>query len=218
MAHFQIYLPGRRHLAPNDLAAVGLGGLERDGDRRPTSKFGPGPDGGRGLFVAWSPEGEAPAYWPQRQTWLPMKHDEQRDLPAGRCFMGFDDQSAVSPKDLERDSPCFEGGSVVVLDDGQTWTVPWLSWLLFRSRVNASDQHCRLALDAYAALELAQRAGEWDPIFSASFALCGRLLALNYRLTTGVAHKLGLFDSPDNVAAIMAASITAPRIQTAALE
>jgi len=212
--HYQLFLPGRKHFAPNiDLAAVGLEGLERPGDHRPKLKVGRGPGGGRGLFVVWQPN-EAPGYWPERQTWLRAKHDESRGLAAGRFYIGFDDSSPIRAAELERDSPAFEGGTPSTLGDGRTWIVPQLSWLLFRSRLNPHDYHCRQAIEAIAALHDAHQIGQSDPIFAATFDVCLKLLALNYRVTRGVCLRLGLFDA-DSVAAILSASCAAPSIRPA---
>jgi hypothetical protein len=209
--HYQLFLPGRRHFATNiDLPAVGLEGLERPGDHRPKLKFGPGPDGRRGLFLGWTPN-EAPGYWPQRQSWYPAKRDEQKGLPAGRFWIGFDDRSPMTPDELQRDERAFEGGTPCQVG-GQTWIVPTVRWITFRLRLGPGDPHLWRAIDALNAMTEAHGAGEWELISAASLQLCLALLALNYRVMGGVCAKLGLFE-PESVAAIDAAAITAPRIQ-----
>ncbi len=209
MAHFQIFLPGRRDFSPDDLAAPGLDGLLRDGDRRPTLKVGTGPDGGRGLFLVWQPN-EAPGCWPDRQTWLLAKPRGQAARP---FWIGIDGRSPT-PADLEREPVAFEGGTLTMLGDGNLWTVPGIRWICFLASLNPRDRHCQQALESFAALDDANRVGQCEQIFAASLDVCLKLLQLNYRITPVVCHKLELFEVT-SVAAVLAAAIEAPHIQSA---
>ena len=211
MAHYQLFLPGSRHSAPNDgLTAVGLDGLVRPGDRRPASRDGVGPGHARGTFVVWQPN-DLPGFWPARQTWFSAKRDDRRGLAAGRFWIGFDDHSPPTPADLRRDEPAFQGGLPTALGDGSEWTVPRLHWIFCLVKIDARDQHASQAVSTLAALVEARARGDEGPIFRLSMELCVSLLAFNYRVTAGVCSRFGLLQPP-SVAAILEASCQAPRI------
>ena len=171
---------------------------------------GGGPDDARGTFVVWQPN-DSPGYWPGRQTWFSAKRDDRRGSAAGRVWIGFDDRSPMTPADLQRDERAFQGGTPAALDDGREWTVPFLHWIFFRAKSDGGDRHARQAVSTVAALVEARASGDDGPIFRFSMELCVCLLAFNYRVTTGVCGRLGLFE-PQSVTAILEASCQAPRI------
>lgn len=211
MAHFEIYVPNARRNLPAVLLldGLGLGGLLRAGDRVPDLvdvAEGSGPDGGRGLIVAWS-QGRSP----EMLAWNPAAEDALHRLPAGRFSFGFDVRSTVAPSDLQRDEAAFDGGNYATLADGRQWVVPYLQGVFFRATTSRFETESIATAHHLKALAESRRGPEvWDLAeLNAAADACADLLSFNYRVNRELCLVLGLFDVP-SLEAILGASCRVP--------
>lgn len=199
MSHFQIFLPDVRGQKPELLEAVGLADFFDAAVWQPS----PGPDGKHGMLLAWpSPGDQRHVYNAEQQTWRPALPID--GLAAGRYWIGFWNDAAPTPKQLQRRYPY--RGRWMKLGDGQQWLCPEAAELP-TDMIRADDGSWKYEVQRQFAafchdcdrwlvrLELRDE----DPILLDDVAtFVEGALRLNYRLTPEVANHLRLF-TRDNV-------------------
>lgn len=109
MAHFRLLFPNSKASAVEDLNRVGLGGLLRDDDWKPSVAQGTGPKGIRGTIVSWDPntcrpDVESPRYEfnPEIDIATEAPGDPINKLPQGRFWLLTEKTRPVTPADLKR--------------------------------------------------------------------------------------------------------------------
>lgn len=210
---FNIYIPGDGLPDETKLIRVGLAQFTRNafGFETPT-----GPDGKCGVVFGW-PDPRDPrsvrGYLPSQQTWFPAA--ERDGLPAGRFWVGLENQSPLTPGD------CATGqfkGYQVILGDGRPWIVPAAARLPQDIRIGDHGLPIYHVQERYAGL-LAE-SQEWtDYVHSLSadqesVSIDGsvidyltRMLQLNYGwLIPDVIEHLGLFTPNALFRALLAAT------------
>jgi hypothetical protein len=220
MPSYVLYLPNRQGADPLHLAAVGLDDLASDKGPEFSDCFEGGPDGGRGLLVAWR-TGDIkrdPPLDARKFTWQAAKADTARGLAAERFYFGVVAGENVTPADIaRRDSVA---GYPVTLKDGQIWRIPAAQHLPHRHGLGNDGRYSRQVEDRYAdfwqqsegyAVEFFRALDQLDLLKAArkipagaedavSFTLedawnyCCRALAINYRVTPEIVDFLGLLD------------------------
>lgn len=193
--HWLLYVPGQ-HSRAELFTGVGLGHLS---DGASVASPVRGPDGGSGAIVSWDAASK-PLYKPDEQSWSPACVD--RDMPAGRYFVGLWNGKPPTPKECEKPHPV--RGKAIKFGDGQFWTVPKAIDVPYTMVPRLSGGWDFAPLRQYASWlitvdEWRQRCDEAKPgdgfpfVEIAEFVL--ESLAINYRLTREVAGALELFRS-----------------------
>lgn len=108
------FLPDRQSVDLAELRRIGLGhAFDRSGFGQ--GRIDRGPDGGRGVLLAWCDGWEARlGYRPEEQRW--------RAIPASPAQVGTYRAEPAGPGDLVRPDPL--PGDPVTLGDGREWIVP----------------------------------------------------------------------------------------------
>lgn len=197
-----IYIPRVRAITPELLQQLGL--AELGGGYARFDVLSSGPDGGAGQCIYWHVRGRP---LPNLNTypdweWTPAVPDPDRDLAAGRYWMGRVAEQPIEPADLVRPRPF--AGVPAALDDGQLWTVPVARQLPHRLRLDPeTGQHTRHVREEYRAyFDLAMQfwralVNIGSPIrkelhVSDAWSLACMGLALNYRLNRDLIDWLQL--------------------------
>ncbi len=209
--HYQIFIPKATGQNPQMLVDVGLPDLASGADFMSGQE---GPDESRdlGVFIAWQKPGHAGiGYQPQRQTWVPAVPRDS--LEAGRYWVGFWNDSPITPGDLQR--PYAKRGPMLQLGDGNQWRIPEINELP-KDMILADDGSWKFEVQRqYHDLWLESQ--EWfsriidtetDTYdFGEIGNFCARVLCQNYRLTPEVISHLRLFDT-ENIEKVLFASIS----------
>lgn len=206
MAHYQIYIPGKRGQNPQNLADVGLADFV---DNSNWMDEPIGPDDNGGCLVSWPTPQQVAAgfgmiYQPDRQDWLPAVAFD--GLPAGRYWIGFWKDADPTPDELAR--AYRYKGRKCQLGDGNGWLFPepnelpsemirdddgsWKFELQRRFHDYALD--CDQWLTKLATSDDVTTINYYDV---ADFV--EKSLRLNYRITSEVVNRLRLF-TRDNIA------------------
>jgi|GEM_PF-3385983 hypothetical protein len=222
MAGYAIYIPNHHGGNLDCLREVGLEQLLAEGDSSPEANdvLAGGPDGGNGVLIAWRKGDPAtdPPMTPESLDWTPAVPDPERELEAGRFYIGIDPARPVTPTDIARPKPM--AGSFLELADGQAWRIPHARFLphtcgldasghfarqvdpRFEAFWQASEQH---AAQVFEALDLADVVRQVKPneapsemdvtiVLEDSWRYCIDALAFNYRINADIATHLGIID------------------------
>lgn len=198
-----VYIPGARSVNAELLQRIGLADLGKGYNRFDVPSNGP--DGRWGMCIFWHGNGrrrlpnlnEHPKW-----DWTPAVPDPERELEAGRFWMGRVPGEPIEPADLAR--PRQFDGLPALLDDGQLWQVPIARQLPHKMRLDPqTGQHTRSVCDEFRAYyDLAMTF--WQALINVGSPLRKDLhvsdawnlavmgLALNYRLNRDLIDWLGL--------------------------
>lgn len=203
--HFQIFVPQKSDVA-GTLIDVGLAHLAQDFDAK--SSTGPATEAGHvdaGAVFAWrTPGAHRWGFEPDEQTWIAAAADPERDLPAGRYYVGCWNASPPTPRDLSRRYQ--ERGDFLKLGDGHDWLVP-VAADLPRDLLLQDDGSLKfelqrqfydygVAVDAWSRRveHLNSESTDGNPVsFEETFRFALQALSINYRITPEVAAHLRLF-------------------------
>jgi hypothetical protein len=209
MAHFLIYLPNAKGQSAKLLEDAGLADLVARAEFMESQ----GPDGGRGVLVAWRRPGVGDKrfhFAEKEQTWLPavpvlaQAGDPTGDveLPARRYWVGVWKDSLPKPTDLARDYP-YRGASIE-LGDGNSWLFPEARELP-RDLILSDDGTCRYEvqrrfhafwLESFDWVRKLSDGGDRPQIsYGQCFRFLTRSLRLNYRLAPELVSLLKLFNT-----------------------
>lgn len=203
--HYQLFIPHTPGeplgTAPQALERLGLSDLIAGHEARDSQ--GPG-EFSQGHLVAWRRPGknERMHYNVQEQTWIPSVAHGPDGQGKGRYWVGFWNDSPVTPDDLLR--PYSHRGETVEFGDGQHWRLPILQELP-RDIILADDgtwkfelqrRYHDLVRDAEQILKdiLAGQGHDFGTL--TEFVL--RCMNQNYRVLPEVASHLRLF-STENI-------------------
>lgn len=198
--HFLVFIPGDDVSRETGLASVGLSTLQDDAQSSDTIN---GPDGKVGRLFGFS-QSTPLVYRQNQQEWVPAY--PLNGLDAGRYHVGFWKDKPPTPADLQRPFPIT--GRAVRFGDGNDWVVPSvvdLPYTLVRS--TADGRWLYRPLERFSSLLLASNvwrdrlSGECvgTPMLDSDLAdLVELALSVNYRLTTEVVSRLGMFTSGES--------------------
>ncbi len=219
--HPVFYIPGESSPGIEGLVAVGLAELGLTGHCIAACPCD-GPDvaaggTGRGSFVWWPARGVTPLpegvlAW----EWSPAKPDPDRNLPAGRFWLGRDPVSPAVPADVARRHPF--AGADVLLDDGQLWHVPIARALPHKLTLDEEGRRVRkvqkhyaryfdLALQFHEAICSIGSPMRRDLHVADALVLAELGLALNYRVNRDVIDWLELLADEDTLFRVACAAI-----------
>jgi hypothetical protein len=208
MAGFLYFVPGLDDASLPGLVARGLGHVFTTNGNAGMIR-GPGPSGGRGLFVA--PSG-IPA--PEVGYFAEEKRQVWRKMVGVDAWVGFEPARRPLPSDLAR--PTLLSGYDMTLGDGNRWTIPigrygdgtcaleqkltlgddggWTPGGVLASQARIWEIALRV-WDSYAA-ESGLPGAPATPLDEAEVSgLCVEVLAANYRVGRDEAAALGLLTS-----------------------
>lgn len=211
MAGYQIYIPGVRGADPEHLRRVGLAGiLDPKLGIDSVDVLSNGPDGGWGVCFYW-PGCPRFGVHKKHQEWSPAKPDGE--LPAGRFWMGRDNDAPVTPEALLR--PDHLGGKSVQLDDGREWLIPVARSLPHRYGKDEQGRIARIVKHDYRSFYdralhfyerfLALSVGGEDITLTDAWGFAVEALSMNYRLDENIIDWLGLL-TDDNIVLLIGAT------------
>jgi hypothetical protein len=216
MAGYLLWFPGKQGISNRTLIDCGLSDLARD--------KGPewvpldcGPDKNAGMLALWrrgdSANDPVPALLPS-QDWQPCRR--AGEVPAGAYWVGIDRKRPVTPADIARSQQ--HAGYWVTMHDGQSWHCPSVELLPNLHGLNEAGEYCRTVDPQFAdfagrclayrrklvgaaqTLDGPTRAADAPPVavvemdLASAFAFVVECLALNYRLSAELVHRLQLID------------------------
>lgn len=196
-----VYIPGAigRPKTHALLEGVGLGPLYDEGDTVEWAEvLDGGPDGGSGLLTGFAMQGVPVHLDRHAQTWHALK--PEGDLPAGRAWIGWPNESPPTPDSLARKTQVC--GEDLSLADDRDWHIP-IARLLPKElgldgngRVTAeTDRRYKSFYDAswevfakFTTTPQGEIVTDWD----SGVAYAVSAIAINYRMVRDLAFMLGL--------------------------
>lgn len=209
-----IFVPGAKSVAPAKLLiAVGL--VDHIAGHEVMETTGP-PDGVPGALLFWRKPGEGglvTGYKPESQTWKPAVA-ESETIPAGRYFVGIDNERPPTEFDLRR--PVQFRGHRITLNDQAQWLIPVPRELPGdvylsddgRWETEPKRQFIAFVNEAFEWLDFMATIppdSEVDIEFEKAVRFVVSALRLNYRLTPELVSMIKLFSSEMIQPAIYAA-------------
>lgn len=207
--HYQLYIPhtvGQSVDSPQKaLEKLGFGDLVAGHEGK--DSHGPG-EISQGNLISWLRPGKNDRchFNANEQTWIPSVANGPDGEGKGRYWVGFWNDSPVTPEDLQR--PYSKFGEMIELGDGNSWRLPVIAELP-RDFILQDDGSWRFELQRQyhdlnlEGLEIAGQIHEKQSInWGDSMLFCSKALSQNYRLLPEVVSHLRLFNTENVIKAI----------------
>ncbi len=208
--HYLLYVPHQNGepigTQQQALETLGLGDLVAGHEGRICA--GPN-DCSQGHLIAWRKPGknEKCHYNAGEQTWIPAVANGPDGEGKGRYWVGFWNDSPVTPEDLQR--PYAHAGPLVQLGDGNNWRVPEIDQLP-HDYIRSDDGSWKFEIQRqYHDLWLESQ--DWiarvfdkenRPDLIEVLNYCEKIIRQNYRILPEVVSHLRLFNS-ENLAKVL---------------